>query len=117
MTPRTFSITAGYKPNMTTFYLRMITVVEENQFLERFSDISDAMNDIQRSEHEYEAMVDALKSWSVKAPTVKGQEESSDPPAEAIEKLFGEHAAENHRIVNAVLARYRQALSPDVSFS
>ena len=117
MTPRTFSITAGYKPDLMTFYLRMISVVEEHKFIEQFTDISDSMNDIQRSEHEYRTMIDALKSWSVKAPTRKGEPESSEPPADAIEAIFGEHTAENHRIINAVLAKFRDALAPDVIFS
>ncbi len=122
MTPRVYKIACGYGEGSPIFHLRSITVAEETRYTSRFTELSDNESDERKAEFDYAIYVDALSSWSVKAPTVMkdGKEidliEGAKNPADAVRKLFEERTADNERIPQFVVGNYRSKLQPTIVF-
>lgn len=96
-----------------TFFLRMISMEEESQYVDRLVKVSADKN----REKDYEFLVDQLASWSYQAPSI-----SPDPELEAkdtieyIKEYFKDMTISKERIVNQAVSAYRRAIVPDVDF-
>jgi hypothetical protein len=93
------SLSVGYKSEKPIFHLRMISVMEEQEFFQRFSDIAD--NDTEKAEKTYQILVDGLKAFASDFPQkteiVEGKEtkvlliEKAVSPSDAIAKYFAKN--------------------------
>src|SRR5687768_6803854 len=111
--PETISFSVGYKSDKAIFHLRMATVQEEQEFLQRFNDISDA----EKTEKEYEILVDILKGFSIAQPEkleiASGKQTRSlliveaSSPSEAVAAYFAERSTVKERIANSAVMAYR----------
>lgn len=118
-----YSIGASHGEEEVVFYLRGISVAEENRYTTRYSEMSDLDSEEKRSEQEYEILTDSLASWSEKAPTIKttGKEvvsvgDGAENPADATRAYFAERTSEKERTAQQVVLQYRRKLQPKVVF-
>lgn len=128
MNPETISISVGYGNDRPTLHLRMITMAEEQDFLNRYTDIAD-LPPAQKAEKEFQICVDALKAWSemptkkVEKPGKNGQVDivdvpyvEADSPAEAIEQIFKPRTIKTERMAHLAINSFRVKLQPQVDF-
>lgn len=124
MNSEKISLSVGFKSEKPIFHLRMISVTEEQEYLQRFSDIAD--NDVEKADKTYQILVDGLKSFASDFPQkteiVEGKEtkvllvEKASSPSDAIAKYFEEKSVVKERIANTAILAFRNQMQPDVSF-
>lgn len=116
------SLAVNFRNKTVVFFLNMISIEEENKYLERLTGIKDGPD---KKQKEYEALVDGVVAWSYQMPTVKefvdGKLEERPLRdhgnfAEAIREEFAERTVSNERLMNQLVIRYREAMTPQVSF-
>jgi hypothetical protein len=123
MLPEEFRIAAVYGEEEIHFKMRMISVEEENQYLDRLMKLISSANGKKDSEAEYRILVDALTSWLAETPRRKDLEtgemvllEGLEEKDKAVGEYFKERTPAKERMVNQVLNMYRRSLVPDVHF-
>lgn len=109
----------GYEDTKITFYLRMISVEEEERYIEKFAAIPDI--DPDRHTKRFEVYKDALGEFSLKPPTINKEGKNGvlvkDASAvDAIQTYFKERSVENERIMRAAYVMFRSQLDPEVNF-
>lgn len=117
------SIKVGYGAEKVTFCFGVISLEDEDLYVQRYAAIEET--DPQRREKEYRCAVDALAAWSKKTPTIlkedadgKKVEEPVAPgtPSEAVREYFKTMTNQSSRIVNATIISFRNRMVPDVDF-
>lgn len=113
------SLAVGYKDTKVTFHLGMISMKEEAQYTQRFTDIAD--KDDNKSDKEYQIILDSLAAWAVNPATQLTKDGKQVPlgkgtPAEAIHEFFKDKTHEKERILHATMVYFRNEMSPEVSF-
>lgn len=120
MTPETISFSVGYKHELPTFHLRMISMAEENAFNARFVDIAD--KDPAKDDKQYQIKVDALADWSVQMPTRKEDGEDiplmngQPTPAATIKAYFAEKSTDKEWIAEFAIRALRIRTQPEVTY-
>jgi hypothetical protein len=112
----------NFRGETTTFYLKLISIEEEQEYIKRLTTIQPGDD---KKDKEYQVLVDGIVAWSYQVPTISVQEEGKlvKKPivegadfAEAIRTKYGQRTAANERVMNQLVVRYREAMTPDVSF-
>lgn len=122
MNKRIIKIGSGYEGEITYFPLRVISMLEESNFLERYTEIADTDAKDKRINLEFDLCVDALASW-VAEPIFKkeaGKEvplfPDAETAAESVRQFFQDPDSETQRIANQVVLNFRSKLIPTVVF-
>lgn len=123
---KTYKIGAGYNGEVAIFHLRSISVAEDNRYAARFLEIPLKESEERKAELEYNIYVDAIASWSEKAPTTPTTDDKGNAveapiygdliPADAVRKFFEERNPETERIAPAIIGNYRKKLQPEIVF-
>lgn len=122
MSQRIIKIGCGYNENVTTFSLRAISLAEERKFNARFAEISKTGDETEKERLEYEALVDAVASWSAEPLKIKidGKEallfSNEVNAADSIREFFKERDADKERLINKLVLNFQSKLQPDVVF-
>lgn len=98
------SFEVGFKGDKTRFDLRLISVSEEQELAQKFSDIPDS--DEMKMQKEYELCVNALCDFS-------------HNPADAAklhEKFDMQFNVRNERTIRAAYQQFKYSLSPEINF-
>jgi hypothetical protein len=103
-----------------TFHLRIISVAEDKEYLQRFAAIAEKKGQA-KSDAEMDIYTDALASWSCEIPTRsngdgKEQPVGSGTPAEAVKAYFKDRTAAKQWLAVTAVSAYRSDLYPSVSF-
>lgn len=115
-------IEIGYGDNKFVFYLRAISVAQEDELTDKFNEVSD---DFDKYQKEFELCRSALGEFSVKMPdkvfkekggTVKIPLDDKENISDAVNSFFGERTIENERIIRNAFAAFRSLQQPTVSF-
>ena len=101
--PADISFEVGYKDDKTRFDLRMISVSEETELNQQFSDIADT--DPEKTNKEYQLCLSALAGFS-----------HSTEDGEKLREKFAEINLKKERVLRAAFQQFKYSLSPDVSF-
>lgn len=118
--PEQINVKCGYGGGQKLhFYFRMISIAEESQYMQRFLKMTE--NADERSKAEYRAILDGMKEWSIKPPTVEsdGKHEplaDGNNAAEVLENFFGEYTVAKERMLHTVMLEFRAAMQPPASF-
>lgn len=123
MSNRVYNVGASHGGEEIIFHLRSISVAEETRYTDRYAEISDLDSVELKAQQEYDIIVDALASWSDKAPTIKiaGKEApvgetGAETPEAAVRAYFAERTNEKERTAQQVVLQYRRKLQPQVVF-
>lgn len=115
-------IEIGYGENKVIFYLRMISIAEEDTVSRKFSDLTDSTEKYQK---EFEICKEALGEFSVRVPQRLEKEKgelkrvpltNDDTATGAIDAYFAERTAENERIVRDAYFLFKRLLAPEGRF-
>jgi hypothetical protein len=101
-------IESGYDGSKVVFYLRMISVAEEEDIMRRLRDILDVETP-ERYSRQYSIIRSVLSEYSARLP------ERNGVPFE-VGAGFAEQTPANERILMAVFTMFRQQLDPDTRF-
>lgn len=117
-------IESGYGDDKVIFFLRMISIAEEDEYNVKFNDISDS--DSEKYPKTFAILKEALGEFSTEMPVklekVKGEfvrvplVKDAQTPAEAINAAFNQRTIENERTVLSVYNRFKNQLSPETRF-
>jgi hypothetical protein len=114
MQQQKISMSVGYDGEKINFHFRMISLGEEQRYIQRFVDIVDTDFDT-KSEKEYQVLVDAVANWSVEPIEVNGVK-SEALPAESVREYFSERTDAKERILNTAYMSFKSKLTPSLSF-
>ena len=114
----------GFGESKVVFFMRMISVAEQDSIEMQFNDISDA--DTDRWQKEFEICRTALGEYSSEMPKrlekEKGETlhvdliENAESPTAAIDAFFKERTAENERVIRDAYQVFKRQLSPEYRF-
>lgn len=117
-------IEIGFGDSKVIFYLRMISVAEEDSISQRFNDIADA--DTDKWQKQFEICRDALGEFSTEMPQQLEKEraefkhvplvEKAETPSAAINAFFKQRTIENERVIRDAYALFKQQLSSESRF-
>lgn len=117
MLPERFRIRLTYGDVEADFELRMISVDEENQYVDRLVKL-----DRTNKEEEFRLLVDTVASWSTKPPVVRQVSTGElvntnyENTESGVKEFFGEFSPSSERLVNQLLSTFRRALIPKADF-
>ncbi len=97
------SFEVGFKDDKTRFDLRMISVSEESELNQRFSDIVDSDSD--KTSAETAICLETLAAFS-----------HSSEDGEKIRQKFSEKSVKNERVIRTAYQQFKYALQPEVNF-
>jgi hypothetical protein len=120
MNKETISFNIEGRGENLTLHLGMISVAEDTQYTQRFSQIAD-LKDKAKADKEYQIYVDSLAEWASEMPTRKNGDGGDHPlgegsPADAIRAYFGERSNAKEWIAVTAVSAFRNSLYPRVSF-
>ncbi|MBX3266423.1 MAG: hypothetical protein KF831_06920 [Acidobacteria bacterium] len=125
--PRTITITSGYEGSHIAFYLRPISLYEEQQHLARFAEVKD-LKEPARGPEITKICIDSIAEWSAEVPRElrrRGdsnefdeiQPEQTQGIAESVRDYFARlDPVDAERIANDVVLKFRVKLQPDTVF-
>lgn len=107
----------GFVAERICFPMRPLSLLENNEFWQRFGDIADTLTKAEKADREYEILVDALASWSVQMPFTRTYKKDSkdftdtplddvDTPDAAVRKFFKEKTVDTEKIAHAAVSRF-----------
>ena len=120
MNKETISIKVEGRGEAVTFHLGMISVADDAEFMQRFTQISD-LEPRKKSESEYKIYADALAAWSTDMPvksngTGKEEKLGKGTPEEAIRAYFADKSNAKEWVAVAAITAFRNSLYPKVTF-
>jgi hypothetical protein len=117
-------IKIGYGDDKVIFYLRMISLAEEEDYNAKFNDITDS--DTEKYQKTFDILKEALAEFSTQIPDklekVKGEFvklpliEKAESPLQAINEYFGQRTIENERVIRGAYNVFKSQLYPESSF-
>ncbi|HCA57749.1 MAG TPA: hypothetical protein DEP46_07200 [Blastocatellia bacterium] len=126
--PRKITITSGYEGSHIAFYLRPISLYEEQQHLARFAEVKD-LKEPARGPEITKICIDSIAEWSAEAPRQLRRREDADGFDEIPREETGGGIADEvrdyfarldpvdaERIANDVVLKFRVKLQPDTVF-
>lgn len=119
--PEKLKISAGWGDTKIQWSLKMITVSEEQSYLDRILASKEDDKNAGGGRKEYDAGVDAIVAWSTDMPIIiKGSERQPLSTEEdfgaAIRNFFSDRSVAKERLLHTSILQYRSAMIPDVSF-
>lgn len=117
-------IEVGYGDSKVIFFMRMVSIAEQDEVEQKFNDISDT--DTEKWQKEFQICRDCLGAFSSEMPQRLEKEkgefvrvplvENAATPTDAIDKFFKERTIENERVVRDAYRLFKAQLSPDSRF-
>lgn len=108
--------TVELRGKVYTFYLRMISMLEDTQLRQRFSEIAVMEDPVKKAEANYRINVEALTQFAVKAPLLPYKAEQSPLAAVAVKELFEDFTPAKDWIAEFIVRDFQTQLVPKVSF-
>ena len=117
-------IEIGFGDSKVIFFLRMISVAEEDAVQQKFNDIADS--DTEKWQKLFDVCRDALGEFSTDMPQRLEKEkgefkrvplvENAETPTDAIDIYFKERSIENERVIRDAYLLFKSQLGSDSRF-
>lgn len=121
MTPEKISLTVNLRGLILVFFFNMLSIEDEQAYMDRLQSVPDGPD---KRDKEYQILIDGVAAWSYQMPRVRTYENDQMTEkelgegaiADEIRNFFKDRTPSNERILNTLIIKFREAMTPTVSF-